>query len=106
MRHRFERPLATRLPILVIFPSFSLPPLEWGFGVNPIVTPKACFQHDAARSRAALKFATSGTLAAIALAVIGPMPGTVCRRLATSFDGASALMVAVTWSSRAVAHRA
>ena len=33
--------------------------------------------------------------AAMALAVIGPMPGTVCRRLATSFDCATALILAV-----------
>ena len=53
-----------------------------------------------------MKFDTSGTLAAMALAVIGPMPGMVCRRLATSFDCASVLILAVIASIRAVAHRA
>ena len=32
-------------------PSFSLPPLDLFAGVSPSVTPKACFQHDAANSR-------------------------------------------------------
>ena len=50
------------MPIFDIFPSCALPPLECGFGVSPIVTPQACFQHDAARSRAALKFDASNSL--------------------------------------------
>jgi hypothetical protein len=51
--------------LLDIFPSRSLPPLECGFGVNP---------SQAARSRAALKFETSGSVAASALDVIVACP--------------------------------
>ena len=61
--------------IFDILPNRSLPPLEWGFGVNPSVMPQACFQHDAARSRAVLKPVATGKVAARTLEVVGPMPG-------------------------------
>ena len=63
------------MPNFDIFPSCALPPLECGFGVSPI---------QAARSRADLKFDASNTVAAIALDVIGPIPGMVCKRRATA----------------------
>ena len=63
------------LPIFDILPRRSLPPLEWGFGVSPI---------HAAKCRAEVKPAMSGTSALIAAAVIGPMPGTAVRRRISS----------------------
>jgi hypothetical protein len=86
-----------------------LPPVECGFGVRPIVTPKACLRHDADRSRPDLKSDTSGNEAdhktawgavfppnaTSALAVIGPIPGIVCRRCAASLAFASAWISAV-----------
>jgi hypothetical protein len=69
-----------RLPILDIFPSRSLPPLECGLGVKP---------SHADRSRAVLKFDTSGSVAASTLDVIEPTPGTVWKlRAASSFSAA------------------
>ena len=89
-----------------IFHSQSSPAGLWLRAVICAVMPKACFQHDAERSRASLKFDTSGTLAAMALAVIGPTPGMVCRRRATASFCTSALIPVVIASIRAVAHRA
>jgi len=79
-------------------PSRSLPPLECGFGVKPSVTPKACFQHDAARSRAVLKPEASGKVAARTLEVIGPIPGILFRRRATASVSEVRLISAVTSS--------
>jgi hypothetical protein len=77
-----------------------LPPLECGFGVIP---------NHAERSRPDLKPDLSGSVATRALAVIGPMPGMVCKRCAASFVFASIwtsavrssilLRVSTTWSA-------
>ena len=60
-----------RSPILVIPPRRSLPPLEFCLGTRP---------SHAAKSRPERKPCMFGTPAMIALAVIGPTPGTVSRR--------------------------
>jgi hypothetical protein len=55
-----------RFPALLMPPSFSLPPLEFFFGTNPI---------QALRSRPERKTPGSGMLAANAVATNGPTPG-------------------------------
>ena len=75
LRHRFERPLATRLPIFKILSNRSMPWLEWGFGLSP---------SQAVKSRADLKPDAFGMVAARTLEVIGPIPGIAFRRRATA----------------------
>ncbi len=58
-------------PIFVIFPSFSLPPLDLLSGVKP---------SQAARSRPVLNWCPSPIVATMADAVIGPTPGIRVRR--------------------------
>ena len=79
-----------RFPIFEIVPSRSLPPLECGLGVKP---------SQADRSRAVLKFDTSGSVAANALEVIEPTPGMVWRRRAASSLSAAFRISAVTSST-------
>ena len=64
-----------RSPIFEIAPSFCLPPVECWRGVSPT---------QAAKSRPLAKVSGGGARAAIAVAVIGPMPGIVISRRATS----------------------
>ena len=65
-------------------PSLSLPPVARGLGAGPI---------QAGRSRPGLKSDTPGGVVTSALAVIGPLPGSVCGRRAASFAFASAWIV-------------
>ena len=65
-----------RLPCLVMPPNLSLPPLEFCRGVSP---------SQAEKSRPDLKILGSGTLAAIAEAVIVPAPGMLASNRLTGF---------------------
>ena len=57
---------SVRSPILEIAPSFCLPPVDACFGTNP---------SQAAKSRPLANVSAGGAIAAMAVAVIGPMPG-------------------------------
>src|SRR6185312_3584590 len=63
-----SRRLSVRSPILDIAPSFCLPPVDLRRGVRP---------SQAAKSRPLAKLSAGGAKAAIAVADIGPIPGTV-----------------------------
>ena len=61
----------SRCPIFEIFPRTCLPPVECCRGTSP---------SQAAKSRPRLKTVIGGAKVSIAMAVIGPTPGMVCRR--------------------------
>ena len=50
------------------------------------LTPEACFQHNAAKSRALRKVSGGGARVSMAVAISGPIPGTVISRRANSFS--------------------
>ena len=64
-----------RSPIFEVAPSFCLPPDDFCKGVSPT---------QAAKSQPFLKVSAGGARAAMAVAVIGPMPGMLISRRATS----------------------
>lgn len=72
-----SRRLRDRSPIFVVAPSRCLPPVECCRGVRP---------SKAAKSWALRKFSGGGARVAMAVAISGPMPGTVIRRRANSFS--------------------
>ena len=61
----------SRWPIFEVLPRSGLPPVECCRGTSP---------SQAAKSRPRLKTAIGGAKVSIAIAVIGPTPGMVCRR--------------------------
>ena len=61
----------SRCPIFDVRPSLCFPPVVCCDGTSP---------SQAAKSRPRLKVAIGGAKASIAIAVIGPMPGIVCKR--------------------------
>ncbi len=72
-----SRRLSDRSPIFVVAPSLCLPPVECWRGVRP---------SQAAKSRALRKVSGGGARVAMAVAISGPIPGTVISRRATSFS--------------------
>ena len=77
---------SVRSPIREVRPRRSFPPVDRCTGVRPI---------QAAKSRPERKVSVGGASASIAVAIKGPIPGTVMRRRAPS----SALALAVIWRS-------
>ena len=67
--------LMSRCPIFDTLPSRDLPPVECCLGTRP---------SQAEKSRPRLKLSKGGAKASIADAVIGPSPGMLIRRLASS----------------------
>lgn len=73
--------VSVRSPIREIAPSFCLPPVDACFGTSP---------SQAAKSRPFANVSACAVIAAIAVAVIGPMPGMVISRRATSPEASAA----------------
>ena len=69
--------LRDRSPIFVVAPRRCLPPVECCLGTNP---------SQAAKSRALRNVSGGGASVARAVAIKGPIPGTVISRRATSFS--------------------
>lgn len=82
MRPDDEKPAEIRVACLLILPRRSLTPDEFCRGTRPI---------HAANCRPDLKSAASVTVAAIALAVIEPIPGIASRRWLIAMPGAEAV---------------
>jgi hypothetical protein len=69
----------SRRPVFDTRPSRPSPPLECCLGVSPSVTPQACLQHGAAKSRPFGKIFIGGGLVVIAAAPVEPTPGPTSR---------------------------
>ena len=84
--------LRDRSPIFVVAPRRCLPPVECCLGTNP---------SQAAKSRAFRKVSGGGASVAIAVAISGPMPGTVIALSAADGD-----IVYLSFASPAAKQRA
>jgi hypothetical protein len=69
----------SRRPVFDTRPSRPSPPLECCLGVSPSVTPQACLQHGATKSRPFEKIFIGGGLVVIAAAPVEPTPGPASR---------------------------